>query len=54
MKHIFYCSKCDIFTMSEKCLTCNQVTQSQKPARYVAKAIIAKYRQKAKKEQNLI
>jgi len=51
MKHILKCTKCEQFTMKEKCPKCKIKTLSIRPAKFSPEDKYAKYRRKVKEEQ---
>lgn len=54
MKHIYFCKKCQVYTMKEICPKCNTKTIQPKPAKFSPEDPYGKYRRKAKKEQGLL
>ena len=50
MKHILKCTKCNKYTISEKCPDCNIIAVNPKPAKYSPQDKYAKYRRIAKQE----
>ncbi|MBN2423125.1 RNA-protein complex protein Nop10 [Candidatus Woesearchaeota archaeon] len=50
MKHILKCSKCNKYTLSEKC-ACNGKAVSPKPAKYSPEDKYGDYRRKVKRSE---
>jgi len=44
MKHILKCSKCDIYTMKNKCPVCNEETINPKPPKFSIEDKYSDYR----------
>jgi len=52
MKDIFYCEKCDKYTLDKICVNCKRKTISKNPPRFSPQDHYGKYRRKLKKTQN--
>lgn len=46
--NIFYCKKCDKFTLKSNCDVCNSKTVSTKPAKFSPEDRLGKYRRISK------
>lgn len=53
-KHIFYCSKCQEYTMKQQCLKCSQKTAERKPAKFSPEDKYGQYRREVKAGQRKI
>lgn len=51
MKGIFYCKKCNRYTLNKICSKCNKKTILKEPARFSPQDHYGKYRRKLKKLQ---
>ncbi|MFH1210884.1 MAG: RNA-protein complex protein Nop10 [archaeon] len=54
IREILRCSKCNAYTLKDKCPKCGEKTLTPKPARFSPEDKWGKWRRQAKKEQGVI
>lgn len=53
-KHLFYCTRCQEYTMKQQCPKCNEKTAERKPAKFSPEDKYSQYRREAKSAQRKI